>query len=161
MDYVLPEQKRLKCLQECKRVLRRGGVLIFSSHNPRAILVRPAWEREKLYAFAGKLVGEHGVLFRPVIFGLTIAKAVHAFLRASAASSVRVARRITKPAFWRGEGHLLDPSHGGLTTHCWVPQRAAAELTRSGFQLAEVMGDDYPSRSSVFVTDWYYYVFRK
>ena len=52
LDYVLPEEKRWRCLKECHRVLRAGGTLIFSSHNPRSILVRPAWNRERLRAFA-------------------------------------------------------------------------------------------------------------
>src|SRR5450755_4523319 len=56
IDYLLPDEKRQQCLEECRRVLRNGGVLIFSSHNPRSILVRPAWDRARLRAFAGKLV---------------------------------------------------------------------------------------------------------
>ena len=63
LDYFFPEEQRWKCLQECWRVLRAGGVFVFSSHNPRAVLVRPAWDRERLRAFAGKLVPERGVLF--------------------------------------------------------------------------------------------------
>jgi SAM-dependent methyltransferase len=161
LDYVLPREKRWQCLRECARVLRPDGVLIFSSHNPRAVLVRPGWNREKLRAFARRRFAEGSALFDTVFFALTVAKSVHAFLRAASASSRRVIRRVPTSAFWRGEGHLLDPAHGGLMTHFWVPELVAAELSRFDFRLATVMGDDYPSRSGAFVTDWYYYVFRK
>src|SRR6202451_1491041 len=56
LDYVLPEERRWQCLRECHRLLRAEGVLIFSSHNPRALLVRPDWNRERLRALARRLV---------------------------------------------------------------------------------------------------------
>jgi ubiquinone/menaquinone biosynthesis C-methylase UbiE len=161
MDYVLPEERRRQCLKECRRVLRVGGVLLFSSHNPRSILVRPAWDPERVRAFARKLVGEQGALFRAAVCGLTVAKAVQAFVRAIAASLVRILRRATWLAFWRGEGYFFDSSHGGLTTHCWVPKRVLAELNQFGFQFVTLLGDDYPAASWTFVTDWYYYLFSK
>jgi ubiquinone/menaquinone biosynthesis C-methylase UbiE len=161
IDYVLPEAKRWECLRECSRVLRVGGVLIFSSHNPRSILVRPASNQERLRAFAREVVAEGNALFKPLVFALIVAKSLHSLLRAAGSSAARVIQRATKPAFWRGEGNLFDSSHGGLLTHCWVPERAVAELSRFGFQLATIMGDEYPARSGTFVTDWYYYVFAK
>jgi ubiquinone/menaquinone biosynthesis C-methylase UbiE len=41
IDYIVPDAGSQRCLQECHRVLRNGGTLVFSSHNPRAIFVRP------------------------------------------------------------------------------------------------------------------------
>jgi SAM-dependent methyltransferase len=161
IDYVLPEEKRWECLRECRRVLRAGGVLIFSSHNPRSILVRPAWNHERLRAFAREFVADGSVLFRPLVFALTVAKSVHSFLRAVGSSAARVIRRASKPVFWRGEGNLIDSSHGGLLTHCWVPKCVIAELTQFGFQVVKWMGDDYPRANRLLVTDWYYYVFQK
>ena len=161
LDYLFPEEQRWKCLQECWRVLRAGGVFVFSSHNPRAVLVRPAWDRERLRAFAGKLVPERGVLFSPTLSILTAVKALHSLLRATAQSAGRICRRVWKRAFWRGEGHLFDPAHGGLMTHCWTPVRVREELTQFNFRQEAVLGDDHPQRSYELVTDWYYYVFTK
>src|SRR5258706_3427623 len=47
MDYLIPTESRRQGLAEIHRVLRKDGVLIFSSHNPRAIFSRPAWSRER------------------------------------------------------------------------------------------------------------------
>ncbi len=64
-------------------------------------------------------------------------------------------------AFWSGDGYMVDPAHGGLLTHYAVPARVIAELEQQGFQFLRLAGDDYPRRSRAYVTDWYYYVFRK
>jgi ubiquinone/menaquinone biosynthesis C-methylase UbiE len=161
LDYVVPGEKRLRCLCECRRVLRDEGVLIFSSHNPRAILIRPGWDRRRVRAFARKFVSQRHVCFPLVIAVVTMAKAVHALLRAVAISSVKVIRQIPKPTFWRGEGDVFDSAHGGLITHCWTPEHVVTELAKFDFQLTTFLGDDYPRASQSFVTDWYYYVFLK
>ena len=142
-------------------MLRPGGVLIFSSHNPRSILVRPAWSRERLRAFATRLVGGRIAWSHAAVVFLTPVKALHASLRAAGISIMRVFRRLAMSAFWRGEGSLLDSAHGGLITHYWIPERAIAEVSQIGFQLVTSMGDDFPRSSHPFVTDWYYYVFQK
>ena len=161
LDCLFPEKERWQCLEECNRVLRKGGVLVFSSHNPQAILVRPAWNRDRLRNFARKLVPERSFFFPAAVAGLTVGKAMHSVLRASWASAARIQRRVPKAAFWRGEGYLFDPAHGGWMTHCWTPARVCEELVRFGFGLATVLGDDYPKRGGRFVTDWNYYVFSK
>ena len=48
IDYVLPEESRQSCFKQVHRVLKANGVFIFSSHNPRAVLVRPRWNRMRL-----------------------------------------------------------------------------------------------------------------
>ena len=161
LDYVVPDEKRLRCLRECRRVLRDEGVLIFSSHNPRAVLVRPGWDRGRVRAFARKFVSQRNAWFPLVVGVANMAKAVHAVLRAVAGSATRLTRQVPESAFWRGEGNVLDSVHGGLVTHCWVPERAIAELATLDFQLTTFMGDDYPQISQIFLTDWFYYVFLK
>ena len=161
LDCVSPAERRRQCLRECARVLRAGGVLIFSSHNPRSIVVRPAWDRERLRAFARKLVSEQSIFFPATLWSLTAAKGLHSVLRAVAESAGRVLRRVPKPAFWRGEGYLFDFAHGGWMTHCWIPARVCEELARFDFRQLALLGDDYPRRSRELVTDWYYYVLSK
>lgn len=161
LDYVIPAERRWRCLRECGRVLRSGGMLIFSSHNPRAILERADWDRARLRAFAQEFISEDKALFAPFFFAVTLAKAVHSGLRAAGTSLVRTIRGVGKPAFWSGEGDLFDSSHGGLFTHSWIPDRVVAELDRFGFQLVKCVGEDYPRASHVLVTRWYYYVFQK
>jgi ubiquinone/menaquinone biosynthesis C-methylase UbiE len=161
LDYVLPAEKRRQCLRECGRVLRAGGVFVFSSHNPRSIFVRPAWDRERLRAFAGKLASERNALYSVALGILKVVKSLHSYLRATAESVGRICRRFPKAAFWRGEGYLLDPAHGGLMTHCWTPDRVREELSTFSFRQEALLGDDHPQRSHELVTDWYYYVFIK
>jgi ubiquinone/menaquinone biosynthesis C-methylase UbiE len=161
LDCVVPGEKRLRCLRECWRVLRPAGVLVFSSHNPRSILVRADWDRGRLRAFARRFASQRHVLFPLVIAGLTAAKAIQASMRAATGSLSRIIRRIPSLAFWRGEGDLYDPVDGGLTVHYSTPDRVLAELAEFDFQLVKFLGDDYPRVSRTFLTDWYYYVFSK
>lgn len=161
LDCLFPKQRRWQCLRECGRVLRAGGMLVFSSHNPRSIFTRPAWNREKLRAFAQKMVSEQSVLFGATVSALTVVKAMHSFLRAAIESARRILRRVPKSAFWRGEGYVYDPAHGGSTIHFWTQARVREELTRFGFRQLVVLGDEYPKTGYSLVTDWYYYVFSK
>jgi SAM-dependent methyltransferase len=161
LDSLSPEEQRWECLRECGRVLRAGGVFIFSSHNPRAIIVRPAWSRERLRAFAGKVVPERNVLFGITLWVLSVVKSLHSFLRATARSVGRIWRRVPHAAFWRGEGYLFDPVHGGSMMHHWTPTRVGEELTRFDFRQEASLGNEHPKGSPEFLTDWYYYVFVK
>jgi ubiquinone/menaquinone biosynthesis C-methylase UbiE len=161
LDCVVPDEKRLRCLHECWRVLRPDGVLIFSSHNPRSILVRVDWDRRRLRAFARTLVSPQNAFFPIAVGGLTAAKAARAFVRALTESTTRIVRRLPSLAFWRGEGNLYDPGDGGVTVHCSIPEHVVAELAELDFQLVKWVGDDYPRSSRAFLTDWFYYVFSK
>ena len=161
IDYVLPDSSREACLWEVRRVLKPGGRFIFSSHNPRAIWVRPSWNRERVKEFAHNLAGSSDVLFYPLHTAAIAVRTSCAWLSAGAASMVRLLHRFPTRAFWQGDGHLVDSAHGGLLTHYWTPQCAKAELGRHGFQVLGTKGDDYPAPDHRYITDWYYYVFQK
>lgn len=161
MDYVIPDSARKRSLSEVRRVLRKGGVLIFSSHNPRAVLVRPSWNPQRTEALARQLAGSVQPIFgfvKSILLGLRISAACFG---AAAASARRLVQRLPWHAFWRGDGHRIDSAHGGLLTHYAVPDRVVTELKTAGFQLLRLQGDDFPRTSFPFVTDWYYYVFAK
>jgi ubiquinone/menaquinone biosynthesis C-methylase UbiE len=161
LDYVVPDANRLRCLDECRRVLRPQGTLIFSSHNPRSVVVRPALDRGRVRAFARRFISQRHARFPWVVGAVTASKAVEAILRAAVGSVSRMVRRIPSSAFWNGEGDLFDPADGGLVTHCWIPSRVVAELDKFDFQLIRCLGNDYPRVRHGFITDWYYYVFLK
>jgi SAM-dependent methyltransferase len=160
-DYVLAAADREQCLRACYRLLKSGGVLIFSSHNPRSVLVRPAWNRERVENFCARRCSPTSGLFGPFLVLGNIARWSLAAGQAGAATLARFSRAIVSRAFWQGEGCVFDSAHGGLFTHCWTPTRAMTAVTARGFQVETYMGDDYPRRSGIFVTDWFYYVFRK
>jgi SAM-dependent methyltransferase len=161
MDYLVPGESRRRCLAEIHRVLRENGVLIFSSHNPRAIFFRPTWNRERIEEFAQRLAGQRKWLFEPARFVLSGTRIAAALVRSTVESVQRFSHRLPRRAFWNGDGYMLDPVHGGLLTHYAVPEQVVAELEQHGFHLLRVAGNDYPRPSRAYVTDWYYYVFQK
>jgi len=159
VDYLVPNELRIMALAEIRRVLKIDGLLIFSSHNPRAILSRPTWNKAKIDQVVACLARNSPVI-RGFIKGiLSMGRASAAFIHAAGVSVMRMSRRLPQRAFWRGEGYMTDPAHGGLATHYAVPEWVVTELTASGFRLQRIQGDDYPFPSRPYVTDWYYYVF--
>lgn len=161
MDYVIPDESRFRALREIARVLKPRGMLIFSSHNPRSIWVPPSWNPERIRDLARALVGVDSAFFWPLLWFLLAARVMVAWLQGVLKSVGRATERIAAPAFWRGQGYLTDPAHGGLTTHLATPKRVAQELAGFGFRQLCVLGDDYPLASRLYVTKWYYYVFSK
>jgi ubiquinone/menaquinone biosynthesis C-methylase UbiE len=155
LDDLIPDENRWICLRECHRVLRAGGFLIFSSHNPRSIIVRRENEGTKSHPTALSL-GLFGRASASICKGLHYAATVFAQV---GASMLRALRYGLKRPFWTGEGYMLDREN--LMTHYWTPAKAIAELTRYGFRFITLQGDDYPRASHPLVTDWYYYVFQR
>ena len=45
LDYAHPEEERNKALRECARVLKKGGKLVFSSHNIKSLHFSPYYYR--------------------------------------------------------------------------------------------------------------------
>jgi SAM-dependent methyltransferase len=160
MDYVLPDTSRRASLEHIRRILKTNGVLIFSSHNPRAILVPPRWSEERAQSLANKWLRGWPLLRTLLLAAITGMQFLVAVGRSVAATLQRV-KRLRSSAFWRGEGEFVDAAHGGLLTHCWIPTRVIDELNCTGFRVQRALGDDYPAKSHDLHTDWYYYVFSK
>jgi SAM-dependent methyltransferase len=161
MDYLSSNESRARCLAEIHRVLRKDGVLIFSSHNPRAVFARPAWNRERIEAVAQRVAGRRKWLLEPARFFLLWLRVATALANSATVSVFRLFRRVPHRAFWSGDGYMVDPAHGGLLTHYAVPGRVIAESEQHGFRFLRFAGDDYPRHSRAYVTDWYYYVFQR
>jgi len=137
LSYLYPDEKRLACIRECRRVLRRGGILIFSLHNCRSFFVRPARTSRSLAATLASLIGA---------------------LRDSGA---RMYRRFQTKAFWLGHGYIITSSRGDLTTFAASAAYVCRELNTAGFDFVAIYGDAYPNRMSRLLARWNYYVFRK
>lgn len=154
IDDLIPDQNRRLCLQECHRVLRKNGLLIFSSHNPRAILVRPeeTADARSTRHMPGISNRVSALLRNALHLPAKIFTSINASFR-------RALNYGTKYPFWNGEGYMRDTDN--LMTHFWIPRKAIAELVRYGFRFITLQGDDYPLKSHLLVTDWYYYVFQK
>jgi SAM-dependent methyltransferase len=161
IDYLTPDKARHRCLSEVHRVLKDDGIFIFSTHNPRAIFVRPWWNAKRAEALARQLSARSKRLFILLHACLTGMGVMLSCLRSLGWSIKRVLRRLPAYAFWRGEGYMIDAVHGGLVTHYAVPKRIVSELQGFGFHLLQVQGHDHPLRTGLHVTDWYYYVFGK
>ena len=161
IDFVLPQASRRRCLEHIHRVLKPGGVLIFSSHNARALFVRPSWNRERLRRVAQRFSAGSPAVAALLLGVLTAARATLAYAEALAKTLSRIARRLASRTLWRGEGCLLDSAHGGLFTHYTVPRFVVAEVEAAHLRSTCILGDDYPWPSHPLATDWYYYVFTK
>jgi SAM-dependent methyltransferase len=161
IDYLAPDEKREVCLRECYRVLKKGGIFIFSTHNPRSLFLNLQWDKQRLRVLAANIAGNHRVLSSFVLGALTCGRFGLALFRSFLGAMSRVRRRILTRAFWLGAGYLLDPSHGGLVTHGAVPGKVTAELAGLRFRLLNVLPEDYPRNSYIYSTRWYYYAFSK
>ncbi len=161
IDYVLPAQSRQSCFAHVHRILKGDGVFIFSSHNARAVLVPPRWNRNRLRQAARRFSADSKILYWLWLVLLTAARATWAFLQAAGATLRCLLRRIPSSVFWRGEGSLVDSAHGGLQTHYGIPSFVVSELDALHFRPERILGDDYPHTSHPYSTDWYYYVFAR
>jgi ubiquinone/menaquinone biosynthesis C-methylase UbiE len=161
IDYLAPDDQRRRCLKECSRVLKSGGVFIFSVHNPRSLFIDLQWDRERLRALAQRLSQGAAPLYYPLLGALTSARAGWALLRSFAKAIPRAYQRLPTRAFWRGEGYLVDPAYGGLLTHSGVPVRVIEELQEFQFKLLRLVPEDYPRTGREYSTRWYYYAFSK
>jgi len=65
IDYIDSNQARQRCFSEVARVLRPGGLFVFSSHNARQLGVWPLQERAKAYKVAWRVVRAAGRSLTP------------------------------------------------------------------------------------------------
>ena len=159
LDYLAPDEKREECLRECRRLLHPGGVLIFSSHNPRSLFLDLQWDRDRLRRLASRVSQKGTFLFNLTLGMLTCGRVALAVMRSFAKAIPRAGRRLPTKAFWKGEGFLMDPADGGLLTHGAIPARVIAELAKFNFRSLEVVPEDHPGRGHLYSTRWYYYAF--
>ncbi|MEY2414619.1 MAG: hypothetical protein QOD84_3225 [Acidobacteriaceae bacterium] len=95
----LSERSRQSCLRECSRVLRRNGMLIFSSHNPRAVLIIPKWNQQRVQEYVRRAIGNYGSAMPIALAVFTAAAAMRAYLRGAWISLRRTSRRLFTPLF--------------------------------------------------------------
>jgi ubiquinone/menaquinone biosynthesis C-methylase UbiE len=134
IDCLPSDEARAKCLSECARILRTGGVLILSSHNARYLFFLPVLNGAKAFKKTWRIVYALLQTFRNLL------------------------SRMTSSAFWRGTGYIHDPlSRGGLIIYVSTRNRFAAEMRRSGFSVERIVGAHYPRVTSSFAVPWYYY----
>ena len=132
LDYLVPEERREACLAEIARVLVDGGVLIFSSHDPRAVIRDP---NRDLGAKAWPVAGLQTVR--------------------------RLASRLRTRAFWSGAGLVFDPARGGLVTYMATPHRVIEQVSAHGFAHRTTTSSRHPARGRRLGTEWWYYVFER
>jgi len=161
LDCLVPYEKRENCLRECHRVLKAGGIYVFSSHNPRGLFLDWRWDRDRLRRIAHRLSGSEGVLFNLTLAALTCGRVMLGVARSLVKAIPRARRRLPTAAFWQGEGYIVDPSHGGLQMYGGIPARVVAELTRLGFKCLQVLPENYPVSGNECSSRWYYYAFSK
>ena len=137
IDYIPTNERREQCLAEIARVLKRGGIFIFSSHNARMIGCRPL--------FAGAT--PYQVMWRSL---LSIYK-----------TSVIIPKLLYSGSYIRGEGYIRDPVHGTLHTYVSTPRAFAPQLNRAGLDLEEAVGGPYLSVRPHALAKWFYYACRK
>jgi SAM-dependent methyltransferase len=161
LDNLTSDDKRLQCLRECHRLLRQGGVFIFSSHNPRSLILGWIWDLSAVRAKAGKMSANIPILSGLMLTALSCAKLGLTLWNVAMRSAPRFWHRMTTRTFWRGEGYMLDSTHGGVWCHFAVPGHVIAELAANQFKFLQALSEDYPRKSQIWRTRWYYYAFSK
>ena len=137
IDYIRTDESRARSLEEIGRVLRAGGIFIFSSHNAKMLLIWP-----QLRSARGRQI--------PWRILLALAKSLKLLTRA-----------IRSSAFYAGMGYIVDSVHGGLATYTSTPKTMAPQLEAAGMEIIELVGGHYPEVKAAWLTPWHYYACRK
>lgn len=135
---VLPgDGAREACLSETARVLKPGGVFIFSSHNARLVL---SW---------------------PDLTDSDPARSVWRILRAVSQAAVLLPKRLFSGAFIRGQGYETDPIHGGMMHYVSIQSTIVPQLSSAGFTLLEARPSKVSKARSAAFSPWIYYACQK
>jgi SAM-dependent methyltransferase len=138
IDYITDGDARARCLAEASRVLRDGGVFIFSSHNARQLGIWPVYQ------------------------GASASQAAWRTVRALGKSAVIAGRTLRSGAYVRGEGYIRDPVHGGgIRTYVSTPAAFRPQLARTGLRIVEIVRGPHPDVRADALTSWHYYACRK
>lgn len=136
IDCLPSNDLRSACLKSVHRVLRPGGHFIFSSHNARVLFIKPDYQ------------------------GADLLRRIWRTIRTLRNLSL-VVRQLGRQAFYRGEGYIVDPVHGGHFMHVTTPELAHEELRRHGFDVVETLDAVSQGASSQWTAPGYYFVARK
>lgn len=137
MDYLYPDDQRMKCLTGVNRLLKSDGIFIFSVHNARVSVIHPQ------------------------LHSTDILRKIWRLLRATTKSILLLSKQLRSKPFYDGVGYINDPTHGGLLTHTSTPNFVKKELTQAGFRVLEVVSGNYPGSSWILSSPWYYFVAKK
>lgn len=155
IDDLPSAEDRRRCLLECWRVLRANGVLIFSSRTPRAIRAVHTPRLTERYRL------DH-IPYPPGTLSFHIRRIRNFIIPPVVLTKLTLERMylyMRKPAFWKGEGYMLDPSK--LLKHYAIPRKVIAEMSQYGWQFLATLSGDYPRRTRPLATYFHYYAFRK
>lgn len=131
------DEQRARCLREIERVLAPGGSFIFSSHNAGAIFYLPTLQGAAVHQLAWRLVR-------------------------SAYKTVQIAtRNLSTGIFTKGQGYIVDPTHGGLEMYLSTPRTMVPQLENAGFEVSEIIGGRFPLAAPDIMQPWFYYAARK
>ncbi len=137
IDYLNSDGLRAQCFREISRVLKSGGIFIFSSHNSRVLGVWPDFRGAYGYKYPWRIA-------RSILKSFSVAQ-----------------RSLRSSAFYSGGGYIHDPVHGGLKTYTSTLKVIKPQLGDAGFQIIEAVGHYFPVvRPNVF-SPWTYYVCNK
>lgn len=131
------DSARHACLSECARVLRPGGIFMFSLHNSRFLVPRPQ------------------------VGGVSWSRKAWRVAYACYQGARNTSRRLLSRAYWEGAGYVTDPlARGGLRVYTATPGLVSSELSAFGFSVVRCVAAPCTIKRSPFQVGWYYYACR-